>query len=41
MEEFGNYWIERVDVIGSGSFGKVEKKSGSIIILKHILKNMP
>lgn len=40
MEEFGNYWIERVDVIGSGSFGKVEK-SGSIIILKHILKNMP
>lgn len=25
MEEFGNYWIERVDVIGSGSFGKVEK----------------
>lgn len=25
MEEFGNYWIERVDVIGNGSFGKVEK----------------
>lgn len=25
MEEFGNYWIERIKTIGQGTFGKVEQ----------------